>query len=189
MSFALNGISSTLPAFLARRNTAETVSGLNYRETEILNQIRDKVSTGLGVPVKFNLDDGKQTERGLTLTLIGTGGASACGTRQPFMITRNMLSQMAECENKYRQLMSMVQEQIQQTISHENDLRSNLHQAEQEDAERRSHQIRNSMLAVLDFWNENRSEGRSWTQPLQGQALQNVSGRYEQMLSGNLGTM
>ena len=181
---SVNAIGNSPFPFPARRNIAETVSGLNYRETEILNQIRDKVSTGLGVPVKFNLDDGKQTERGLTLTLIGTGGASACGTRQPFMITRNMLSQMAECENKYRQLMSVVQEQIQQTISLENALRANQQQAKQEDVERRSQQIRNSMLYAFDFWNENRGEGRSWTQSIQGQALQNMVGRYEQMLSG-----
>jgi len=177
-----NPISGRLPAWGNTGNTSKTASDLNYRETEILNQIRDKVSAGLGVPVKINA--GSQSDCGqFNVALIGVGGASACGTRQPFLITRNMLTQMAEDENKYSQLMSMIQEQIQQVITLENSLRSNQHQAEQENTERKSHQIRNNMLSVLDFWNENRSEGRSWTQSTQGQALQQIANRYEQMLS------
>ena len=179
----VNPIARSFPAW--GNNAAKTASGLSCRETEILNQIRGKVSAGLGVPVKFN--EGEQSDCGqFTIALVGMNGASACGTRHPFLITRNMLTQMAECEDKYRHFMSMVQEHIQQVITLENSLRANQEQAEQEDAERRSHQIRNSMLSVLDFWNENRGEGHSWMQATQGQALQQVANRYEQMLSSNI---
>jgi len=182
---SVNSIGNAPLPFPAWRNATKNANGLNYRETEIFNQIRDKVSSSLGVPVKIN--EGSTSDCGqFTIALIGAGGASASGTRQPFMITRNMLAQMAEDENKYNHFMSMIQNQMQQTISLENSLRANLHQADQEDADRRSQQIRNSMLCTFDFWNENRNESRSWLQAAQGNNRQVLAGRYESMLAGNL---
>jgi len=67
-----------------------------------------------------------------------------------------------------------------QTVSSELDVPV---KAEQGGTARRSHQIRNSMIAVLDFRNENRNEGRSWIRATQGQALQQVASQYEEMLS------
>ena len=92
---------------------------------------------------------------------------------------------MAGDENKYNEWMSWVRERLNQQSGLENWLSSNKRMAEQEDAERRSHHIRANINPVLDFWNENKSESRSWTQLTQSQAIKNMISRYEQMLSVN----
>ena len=170
-------VGNTSP-WLSGRNLTASTQGLSNREKEILNEIQNMV----GGPVQLNLGTKCETS-GFTIAFKGFGGASASGVRDPFMITKNMLREMAEDENKYNEWLSWIREQMQQQTELESWLSNNKRRAEQEDAERRSHQIRVSMMSVLDFWNENNGEGRSWTQPVQGQALQNMLGRYEQMLS------
>jgi len=174
----LNNVRNT-PAMQSGRNLTSSTQGLSYRETEILNQIQSTV----GGPVKINLGSTCEIS-GFTIAFKGFGGASASGVRDPFMVTKNMLREMAENENKYNEWMSWVREQMQQQTELESWLSNNKRMAEQEDAERRSHQIRVNMMSVLDFWNDNRTDGHSWSQPVQGQAFQNMVGRYEQMLSG-----
>jgi hypothetical protein len=98
--------------FAIGHNVAKTIPGLSYRETEILGEIREKVSTSLGIPVKFNL--GRQSDCGLTIALVGMTGASACGNRPPFLLTRNILTEMAEDEGKYQKRMSWIQQEMRQ---------------------------------------------------------------------------
>jgi len=174
----------------ARHNITKDFSGLSPRETEILNQIKTKVSATLGATVK--MDEGVQSDCGqFTLAFVGAVGASACGTRSPVLVNRNMLAQMAESEEMFHHFMSVIEQNMQQTIETENWLRNNLRKAEQEDAQRREQQIRNSLMLRTDFWNVDRSEGQSQVQAAQRQAAQRqaaqapeqVANRYEQMLA------
>ena len=161
--------------------------GLSNREKEIFNQISDKVSAQLGVPVIIN--KGTQSDCGqFNLALTGVVGVTANGPRAPFLITTNMLTQMAECEEKYNFLMAKIQEQIQTAIMRENQARANFAKAEQmdaeEDAQRREQQIRNSLMQMTDFWNVDRRELQSQMRTAQGQAIQQrIANQYEQMLS------
>ena len=161
--------------------------GLSNREKEIFNQISDKVSAQLGVPVIIN--KGMQSDCGqFNLALTGVVGVTANGPRDPFLVTPNMLTQMAECEEKYNFLMAKIQEQIQTAIMRENQARANFAKAEQmdakEDAQRREQQIRNSLMQMTDFWNVDRRELQSQMRTAQGQAIQQrIANQYEQMLS------
>jgi len=151
---------------------------LSYREQEILNQIQNMV----GGSVKLNV--GQQSDCGLNIALIGFGGASVCGSRSPFMITPHMLREMSEDSDKYQMWMSWIQQSMQRQTTVEGWLQDNQRRAEQMDIEQRVHRVRVGMMSVLDFWNDNRNEGRSWTQPIQGQTIQRMAAsRYEQMLS------
>jgi len=162
------------------RNAHKTVSGLTNRETEVLNQIRDKVSAALGVPVMIN--KGEQSDCGqFNMAFTGVVGVSATGPRQPFLITPNMLTQMAEDENKFHHFMAKIQEQIETAIMRENQFRNNHAQAEQDDSERRGQQIRNSIMLMTDFWNVDPQA----SQKQSSQTPEQVAGRYEQMLTAS----
>ena len=164
-----------------RSNVTKDESGLSYRESQILSLIRDIV----GGPVELNL--GQRSDCGLTIAALGFAGASGCGSRPSFLITPNILREMAECEDKFHEHMSWIQRAVQQQTELENFLRNNKNKVQnnqdQQEVERRSLQIRLNMMSVLDFWNENRDENRSWIQPIQGQSMQQMASRYEQMLS------
>jgi hypothetical protein len=138
-------------------NTTTSTQGLNYREKEILSEIQNKISSELGVPVKLNM--GQQLSNGMTISLIGFAGASACGTRSPLVLTKNILAEMASDERKYDEWMSWIRTQMMEMLSLESSLKENLRQAEQ-----------TNTMSAPDFWNEN-SNG-SWTQLGQGQAIQ-----------------
>ena len=163
-----------------RTNVTSDESGLSEREREILAQIRNKV----GGPVELNLG---QQSGGFTVALLGFGGASWCGTRQPFLITKCILAEMADSPQKFTEHMSWIGQQIQQQFEMETSFRDAMDRVKAEEnerqAERKSHQIRLNMLSVLDFWNDNVNAGNSWTQPTQGQAIERITGLYEQNLS------
>ncbi|MCL1883440.1 MAG: hypothetical protein FWF81_06800 [Defluviitaleaceae bacterium] len=149
-------------------NITSNTQGLSNREKEILCQIREKISSELGVPVKINM--GQQLSNGMTISLTGFAGASADGTRSPLVLTKNILAEMASDERKYDEWMAWIRTQMQELISLENSLQENVRQAEAMDADLRSQQIRTNMMSALDFWNENSSG--FWTQLGQGQAVQ-----------------
>ena len=161
-------------------NLSEDVSGLTDRETEIFNQIRDKI----GGPVKFNLGD-LTSDCGRTISVLGFTGFSALGERSPFMITHDMLREMATDENVYRERMAWVQEMLTQQNHMEKALAENKMRAAQEDIERRSNAVKANIMSVVDsFWLDNQNEGSTATQSIQNQVSQQVAERYEQMLSG-----
>ena len=161
-------------------NLSATMPGITEREEEILNQIRDKV----GGSVKFNLGD-YTNDAGQTLTVLGFTGFGASGERSPFMITHDMLREMATDENVYRERMAWVQEMLTQQNFMERSLAENRMRAAQEDAERRGNAVRANIMSVADsFWLDNQNDGSSTTQAIQNQTTGQVAGRYEQMLSG-----
>ena len=163
---------------------ATSVSDLTGREEEIVNKIRNMLSP-LGVPLKFDLGRQSECSPGLSLSVTAFIGDTS-GNPAPFVLSRQMLAAMAEDREKYNEIMQRIEKQIEQRTSNQ------LWQSNQQDdtektltqkaAERRSHQIKVNMISVLDFWNENREEGRSWTQPTQGQALQQMVSKFEQFL-------
>ena len=133
-------------------NLSSDVSGLTDKETEIFNKIQDKV----GGLVKFNMGD-YVCESGRKLTVLGFTGFSASGERSPFMITHDMLREMAADENVYHKQMAWVQEMLAQQNNTEKSLAENKMKAAQEDAERRSNAVRANIVSVVDsFWRENK---------------------------------
>jgi len=126
-------------------NLSSDASGLTGRETEIFNRIQDKV----GGPVKFNMGD-YTCEQGRTLTVLGFTGFSASGERSPFMITHDMLREMAADENVYRERMAWVQEMLTQQNFMEKSLAENKMNAAREDAERRGNAVRAKVMSVVD---------------------------------------
>jgi len=157
---------------------ATSVSDLNFRETEIVNRIQNKLSS-LGSSLKFDVG-----HNSVSLTMfIG----DKTDNPPPFVLSRQVLAEMAEDKNVYREWMSKIQEMVSQqsgnqfSASGQGEVENYL---AERNVERRSQQIRANMMSVLDFWNENRNEGRSWLQATQGKAVQQIANRYEQMLSG-----
>jgi len=173
-SVGLNSMRNTLFGQQTHRKQSAASPSLTSRETEILSQIQKMV----GGSVKVN--EGSQSACGLNIALIGFNGASVCGTRSPFMVTPNMLREMAEDDDKFQHWMSWIQQGMQRQTSFEGWLQDNKRQAEEMDADRRSQQIRTSMMSALDFWNENSGERQSWVQLGQGQAIQQKIARFEQ---------
>ena len=158
-------------------NLTATAPNLTERESEIFDRIRDMV----GGPVKFNL--GCYTgECGRTITTIGfVIGATE---RTPFMITHDMLREMAADENVYRERMAWVQEMLQLQNDSERSFAENKMRTAQEDAERRGNAIRSKVQSVVDsFWNVDRNENGSVAQANQNQIREQVANRYEQNLS------
>ena len=158
---------------------ATNVPDLSFRESEIANRIREKLSP-LGSSLLFDVG-----HNSVSVTMfIG----DRTGSTPPFVLCRQVLAEMAEDENKYCEWMSKIQDMITQQRDSQfiqtgqGEIDNYLSQRA---AERVSHKVRVHMMSVLDFWNDsdNRKDGRSWTQPIQGQAIQNMIGRYEQMLS------
>ena len=146
---------STSP-WMSGRNLTTSTQGLSYREVEALNKIKDAV----GSSVKLNL--GTTCEKtGLTITFKGFLGASACGTRGPFMVTHQILSEMAEDQDKFNKWMQWVQDSLHQQSGLENWLKNNKRIAQQEDAQNGVLQTRANNMCALDFWNVHRRVGRS----------------------------
>ena len=147
------GTGNTHLSHQMQRNTTKDETGLTYREREMLGKIRNMI----GSPVKLNL--GVQNESGFTLAETGFWPTPENSTRPPFLITQNILAEMAECEQKFNEHMIWIQRAIQQQAYLENsfgNVRSKVGtDPSQVEAERRSHQIRLSMMAALDFWNVN----------------------------------
>ena len=95
----VNHVGNTSP-WLSGRNLTSSTQGLSKREKEIMKEIENMV----GGPVKLNLGTKCETS-GFTIAFKGFGGASASGVRDPFMITPDMLKEMAGDEGKYNRLL------------------------------------------------------------------------------------
>jgi len=162
-------------------NLVETASELTAKEKDVLNKIKDKVSSTLGIPVMLDL--GKKSDCG-QFTIASQGFVAWLGQgaeNSPFVVNRAMLSEMAEDEEKFQEWMKWIQERMGDRVTSNFTVR-NSGRTEQENAER-SQQMSVNMMAMLDFWNNSRGEGWLRTQPIQGQAYQKMIERYEQMLS------
>ena len=162
------------------QNTAKNVEGLTKREEEILAQIREKVSSGLGVPVKFNF--GERFECGRTIAFLGMRPPSVDAPRSAFLVTKGLLQEMAACEIAFEKGMAMVRQQITQTIEAEKLLQANNKSDCEDETERRASNLRLRMMVATDFWNEDGSSSRSWVQMAQNNDLGQTAGLYEKML-------
>jgi len=156
-------------------NVVKNVEGLSIREEEILAQLRQMLQEGLGVPVKFNL--GYTSSGGLTVAFVGIIGANADRERLPFLITRNMLSEMAADEAAYRKWMDMAKRQIDEIPKKEDALRANMQKHEQNMSERRQMLSRARMQLMFDFWNVNKSGSAA-----QETDARNVAASYANMM-------
>ena len=156
---------------------ATSVSDLSYRENEIVNKIRDKLAP-LGSSLKFDVG-----HNSVSVTMfIGNKTDSP----RPFVLNRQLLAEMADDENKYREWMSKIQDMITQQSSNkfgQNGQGEIENYLSQRDAERASHQARVHMMSALDFWNEHSNEGQSWVQLGQGQAIQQKIAQFKQSLT------
>jgi hypothetical protein len=141
-------------------------SALNYREQEILNQIKSRVST-LGVPVKVYDGEPQETERG---TRLFASGFASTDINSPFVICQRMIKGLANNEDDLRDFLSRLDQSIINQIENHKAFQEAKNYIAQRDADRRNEQMRANMMSALDFWNEN-SNG-SWTQLGQGQAIQ-----------------
>jgi len=160
-------------------NPTANKQGLSEREMQIMREIQQKV----GRQVKFNPGNTCE-ETGRTLAIWGFWGASANEDEpRPLLVSPHMLRDMAECESKFNEWMIKIGDSVQRQVEMENQFRANAVKEEEEDTERKAFRIKVNMMAVLDFWNDNR-EDASWTQPAQGQMLKNVAGQYASLLSG-----
>jgi len=177
----LNNVANTSFERRTQGHSRVETSNLSYREVEIFNQIQSRVSSALGVPVKVFDGEPQVTSRGIRLFLTGF---TSSDISSPFVICQRMLARLSENEDEYREFMSNLSRMISAQIQNQSNQQEAENATAQKATERTSHQIRVSMMSVLDFWNENQNEGRSWTQAIQGQAIQQMVGRYEQMLSG-----
>jgi len=127
---------------------ARSVDDLNFRETEIVRRIQDKLSS-LGSSLKFDVGHNSVS---VTMFIGGKTDAPA-----PFVLSRQLLAEMAEDEDKYREWMSKIQDMVSQRranqfgVSGQSEIENHL---AQKAAELRSHQIRVGMMYALDFWNE-----------------------------------
>ncbi|MCL1842561.1 MAG: hypothetical protein FWF79_01990 [Defluviitaleaceae bacterium] len=103
----VNNISSSMPFM---RNVTKTMPNLNDKESEILDALREKISSQFGVPVKIN--HGTQGDSGLTVAFTGFVGGSFNGeTRaEAFLITPAMLAEMAKSEERHSYWMDWIQE-------------------------------------------------------------------------------
>ncbi|MCL2224002.1 MAG: hypothetical protein FWB96_03430 [Defluviitaleaceae bacterium] len=142
-------------------------SALNCREQEIFSQIKNRVASALGVPVKLYDGGPQETARGTRLFL--NGFASSSGN-SPFIISQEMLNALAQNEYDYREFMQGLEQSITNQIKNREAKRSTESYTAEREAERRSRQIKDELMSVLDFWNENSND--SWTHLGQGQAVQ-----------------
>jgi hypothetical protein len=168
------GANSSLSRMPFMRNVTKTMPNLSDRESEILGELREKISSQFGVPVKIS--HGTRGESGLNVAFTGFMGGFFNGENRAemFLITPSMLAEMAESEYRHSHWMDWIQETAMRQQEHGMVFPSDNRQREEADAERRSQQIKANMMTALDFWNEN-NEGH-WTQLGQGQAIQQKIG-------------
>jgi len=162
------------------RTLKETVSDLTDRESEILARIREMV----GSPVKFNMGDYTCNDRGLTLFMVGFDGVGASGYRPPFMITRDMLREMADDESVYHDRMEWVREALQHQSERERVFNEARLIIEQDEAERRAQQMRARIQEVTDsIWADDSRNNLSSLQSRQAQSARQAIAQYEQNLA------
>jgi hypothetical protein len=164
------GANSSLSSMPFMRNVTKIMPNLSERESKILDELREKISSQFGVPVKIN--PGTQGNSGLTVAFTGFVGGFFNGENRAemFLITPAMLAEMAENEYRHAHWMDWIQETAMRQQEHGMVFPSGNWQIEEADAERKSQQIKANMMTALDFWNENTDE--SWVQLGQGQAVQ-----------------
>lgn len=110
----INSISnSNLAQMPFMRNVTKTLQNPSGREAEILDGIREKISSRFGVPVKIN--HGTQGESGKTVAFTGFMGGFSDGVHhaEMFLLTPHMLAEMAESEYKYEKWMAWINENIE----------------------------------------------------------------------------
>jgi hypothetical protein len=158
-------------------------ASLSYKEADIFRQIQSRVTSALGVPVK--LFDGTPQETSRGLALFSTGFTST-DISSPFVICHRMLAGLAENENALKEFMQRLDGMIENQRANDFSQSSMNEHIAQRQTERTSHQIRVSMMAMMDFWNESRAEGRSLTQPVQAQSMKKVADLYTTNLAGGM---
>ncbi|MCL2014630.1 MAG: hypothetical protein FWG68_00100 [Defluviitaleaceae bacterium] len=143
------GMNTTSPflTYSQRLRNAAQPSTFTFREQEILNKIRNVVGSEVVVAELEQIGDGFRGG------FIGFSGASATGEREPFRITPQILAEMAENEDKLQEWLSNFQRQATQQTDLEHWLAENKRTAEEEEAERKAHQLRVRMMIKTDFWN------------------------------------
>lgn len=122
-------------------NLTKNMASLTEKEDKILGDIRNKVSSTIGTPVKINLGTTSECGR----WSIALKGILEPNSQLTFIVMPQMLSEMANDEEKYRYWMSFIQNQIETYIESG---RSNNRQQISE-TNRRGEQVRVKNMAFI----------------------------------------
>ena len=169
------GLNSTATNFFGastiRDIGAVKSKGLNFREAEIFNRIREDVASALDIPVELGGE--RQSGRGGQSIAFITGN-SEFSQNERFVLPLSVLKEMAADEASYNLWMSRIQRMIRPESELEESLSNISNVTDENETEHTNQQVRLQMMAMINpFWLENREQGQ-FAQPMHGNTISHM---------------